>query len=130
MVSTTPIFVLIVDDNPVFLKRLDELVASFPGFEVTCLASSSEEALQLLDTTKIDLLITDLVMSGMSGLELTRRVRSQNLLLRVIVVSGHDDLAYHHSAVRAGADGFLTKGDLHGQLGPLLAHLFLESNTQ
>ena len=129
MDSNTPVRVLIVDDNFVFLKRLDELVASFAGFEVTCLASSSEEALQLLETREVDLLITDLVMPGISGLELTRCVKSKNLVPRFMVVSGHDDLAYRHSAIRAGADGFLTKGDLHGQLGPFLSLLFLEQRT-
>ena len=124
------IHVLIVDDNSVFLKRLDALVTSLSGFEVAGLASSCNEAILLLQARKVDLLLTDLAMPGLGGLELTQHVRSSHLVTHVVIVSGHDDPEYRSTALKAGADAFLAKKDLYNQLGPVLSQLFAERFTK
>src|SRR3954449_9516646 len=101
--------ILVVDDVPVNL-RLAAAVLRSEGYRVH-LASNAEQALMTLRTTKADLLLVDIHLPGMDGLELTRRVRQEPRTRDMIVVAltagvTRDD---EQRAFEAGCDGYISK---------------------
>ncbi len=99
--------VLVVDDDVFFLKLYSSFLRSH-GFEVDTVASG-DEALRSYDPERYELLIVDLIMPGMNGLELIERVRSINPAQDVIVVTGSDDVRAAVRAMRLGVYEYLVK---------------------
>src|SRR5712692_5787397 len=101
--------ILVVDDAPVNL-RLAAAVLRSEGFHVH-LASNAEQALMILKTTKVDLVLVDLQLPGMDGLELTRRVRQDTRTRDLIVVALTASAARgdEQRAFEAGCDGYIAK---------------------
>lgn len=79
------------------------------GVEVVGTATSGEEALPLIRLRKPDILLVDIELQGMDGLQLMQAVRTQDSGIRFIVLSGHDDFEYAQGALRQGADNYLLK---------------------
>lgn len=106
---TIPLRVLLVDDHTVVregLKRLfDPLAEQFAVTE----AGTGFQALECLRRQPFDLAIVDLSMPGMSGLELTRRIKIEFPALAVLVLTMHSEDQYAIRALQAGASGFVTK---------------------
>ncbi len=98
---------LLVDDDALLLRTLGR-VFSAEGFKVWQ-AASGLEALDILQIQKVDIVLTDLQMPGMDGLELTSRLRRQFPAVAVVVLTGQDSLATCVEAMRAGALDFLPK---------------------
>ncbi|MCS6856676.1 MAG: sigma-54 dependent transcriptional regulator [Sandaracinaceae bacterium] len=98
---------LVVDDEHSALSALQKLLES-EGYRVWC-ASNGEEALQHLDEIAPDLVITDLKMPGINGIELVEKVRSKNPSIPVIVVTAFGDVQSAVSAMRRGAEDYLSK---------------------
>jgi CheY-like chemotaxis protein len=94
-----------------------------PGVNVIAAATSGREALDLVDELKPDVVLTDLAMPEMDGLELTRRLAALPESPAIIMMSNHDQMTYRNATREAGADAFVTKSDLINQLGPLVRHL-------
>jgi CheY-like chemotaxis protein len=103
--------ILVVDDSPVERKVAVGLLSAQPGWNVVE-AGTADEALLTLDLCPLDLLITDLQMPGMGGLELLGQVKSRQPLLPVLVMSarGSEELAV--TALQLGADSYITKRKL------------------
>lgn len=101
--------VLAVDDDPLNLKVLAHILAA-EGFE-TGAASSGQEALRLLQTGRWDLVVSDVMMPGMSGYELTRQIRSQHTLyeLPVILLTARGEPEDVYAGFQAGANDYVTK---------------------
>lgn len=99
--------VLIVDDEPVSLSLLRNMLAM--SVDVVHEASSGEDALAILGHEQVDILITDLMMPGMDGLELMRRARSLLPDLQVIIVTASESRANVLTAMRLGAVSYLNK---------------------
>jgi DNA-binding NtrC family response regulator len=97
--------ILIVDDEEVMREFLLEVFASYDPLG----ASDGEEALRILQECSISVVITDLKMPQMDGLELLRRARKLNQNLKVIVVTGYASLETASDCIRAGAADFLKK---------------------
>lgn len=116
--------VLLVDDSPDFLNAITEFLTLFSDITVVGQALSGPEALDLDDDLHPDLVLIDLVMSGMNGLEATRLLCQRALAPRVVIVTSYDDLEYRVAAVAVGASGYLVKPDLAQTLLPLLHSLF------
>lgn len=74
-------------------------------------APNGEEALKVVTGENPDLVLVDVSLPGMNGIELTRRVKHDYPDTRVLVVTGHDAERYYGEAVEAGADNLVTKGD-------------------
>ena len=72
-------------------------------------SSSAEEALHAIPEINPDLLIVDISLPGISGLELTRRVRRLYPQIKILVVTGHELDWYHEEAIRSGADALISK---------------------
>lgn len=101
--------VVIVDDHPLFRKGLSQLLQTLPEFRLIGEAACGEEGLALACALQPDLLLLDLNMKDLSGLQVLRGVREAKLDTRVVMitVSDHgDDLV---AALRGGADGYLLK---------------------
>ncbi|WP_419784880.1 sigma-54-dependent transcriptional regulator [Pseudodesulfovibrio sp.] len=100
---------LLVDDEPDFIQGLARLIAvGFPEVEVT-LAGGGEEALRILETTDVDLMMTDLCMPRVDGQELLHRALENDPGLTVILLTGYGSVEGAVAALKSGAYDFLTK---------------------
>lgn len=101
--------VMLVDDHALVRMGFRMLLAACEDLEVVAEADNGEEALQRLAQGGIDLVVLDLSMPGMGGLETLRRLRAKDSRVGVLVLSAHDDSAHARRALDAGAQGFLSK---------------------
>jgi len=101
--------VLLVDDHAVVRTGFRLLLQSQPDIDVAAEAHSGEAACQLYAELNPDVVVMDLGMPGMGGLEALRRIRARNSAARVLALSAHDDPMHARRALREGALGFLSK---------------------
>ena len=106
----TPTRILIVDDHPVVLAGLTSMLGTQAGIEVAGSASSGEEALEMLQTKSADLLLLDLRVPGMSGIETLHAMKRAKISVRVIILTSFETDEDIYRAVQAGAQGYLLKG--------------------
>ena len=99
--------ILVVDDAPQILKALSD-VLSASGYAVRT-APSGERALQIMESAQFDLIITDLKMSGMSGMDLIARVTDRAPNMPIVILSGFGDMDDVIKALRAGVADYLKK---------------------
>jgi len=104
-----PLRVMLVDDHALVREGLRHILAATPGIEVVAEAGEGGEALRRAAETKPDLVVLDLSLPGISGLELTAQLRALLPSVRVLILSVHDHPEYVLGAVRAGAQGYLRK---------------------
>jgi DNA-binding NarL/FixJ family response regulator len=102
--------VLVVDDHAVFRYGMRAMLANAPGFEVVGEAATGEEAVEKAAESRPEIVLMDIQMPGMNGIEATRRIVQANSEVGVVVVTmfGDDDSVF--SAMRAGARGYVLKG--------------------
>jgi two-component system invasion response regulator UvrY len=108
-VPSTHVRILLVDDHAVVRAGYRRFLEQEPGFEVIAESASGEEAYALLQTQMPDVVVLDLTMPGGGGLSTLRRLKIRWPLLPVLVCSMHDNLAFAIQALRAGANGYVTK---------------------
>ena len=104
--------IYIVDDHPVVRLGYASLIDAEAGLDVCGQASSAEEALQQIQEAAPDLVIADLSLGGLSGLELLKRLHARSPELLLLVVSMHDETLYAERALSAGARGYVMKGEV------------------
>lgn len=117
--------IALADDQVLVLKGLRSLLDDMPGINVVIEAQSGCELLAALDDQDIDLVLSDIRMPGMDGIEMTRRLRELKPDLPVLLLTTFDDQELMLAAVNAGAQGFLLKDispeDLEAAIGDILA---------
>jgi len=101
--------VFIVDDHPIVRRGFQLLLAMEPDLMVCGEADNGPAALQKILALKPDVAIVDLSLKGSSGLELIKQLRAQSLKLKLLVFTMRDEGIYAERALRAGADGYITK---------------------
>ncbi|MGH7247746.1 MAG: UvrY/SirA/GacA family response regulator transcription factor [Pseudomonadota bacterium] len=101
--------VLLVDDHKLVRTGIRLILEDTPDIRVAGEGESGEAAIELSRTLGIDLVLMDVSMPGIGGLEATRRLRARNPALKVIVVSVHATEPYPLRLMEAGAHGYLTK---------------------
>ena len=106
-----PLRVLIADDHPLFRDGMRGLLATQPDMEVAGEAKTGQEAIELAGELEPDVVLMDVKMPGMGGIEATRRLLAANPLIRVLVVTMFEDDATVFAAMRAGARGYVLKDD-------------------
>jgi DNA-binding NarL/FixJ family response regulator len=116
--------VLLVDDSPLFLESAANLLAIFPELEIVGRALSGRAALEQTAALAPDLVLMDLAMPAMNGLQATRLIKAQPNPPRVVIVTLHDDLDYRAAAEVVGADGFIVKSNFASELVLLVGRLF------
>jgi DNA-binding NarL/FixJ family response regulator len=111
-----PARVMIVDDHPILRHGIAALIAREPDLQPCAEAGSVDAALRTLSTEPVDLLIVDLSLEGMSGLELIRAATARHAGVRSLVLSMHDESLYAERALRAGARGYVMKQEATKQI--------------
>ncbi|GIE95528.1 response regulator [Paractinoplanes rishiriensis] len=104
-----PIRVLIVDDHPAVRRGLRAFLELAGGLEVTGEAADGISALDLVAATAPDVVLLDMVLPGMDGVEVLHELRRRELPARVLVVTSFTDRSRLLPAIRAGARGYLSK---------------------
>lgn len=99
--------VLIVDDDELYAEILEEALASF--FENTMVAYNGEHALSLIEENSFDLIITDLDMPQINGIELACAIKEKRDEVHILVSSSHDNKENLFELINIGIDGFLKK---------------------
>ncbi len=120
--------ILIVDDHPAVRAGLRHLISSRPGWFICGEASNGEQAVSLALELKPSVVVMDISMPGMDGLEATRRIRERLTSIEILVVSQHDSEQVVFEAQRAGARGFVVKSHLSADLLPALEAALLHSS--
>jgi DNA-binding NarL/FixJ family response regulator len=105
----TPLRVLLADDHALVRAGLRSLLNGMPGVEVVAEASDGAEALELALRERPDVVLMDIAMKGMGGLEATTRLRAELPQAKVIILSMHASEEYVLQALRAGAAAYLIK---------------------
>ncbi len=111
MASTQSIGILIVDDQPEVRRALSRLLKMFPECFLAGEANDGQEALNLASQIKPDIVIMDVNMPGMDGLEATKQLRVVVPSTRVLILTQHDSPQAVDAAKGAGAYGYLVKSD-------------------
>ncbi len=108
--------VLMADDHTLFRDGVRALFASAPDLELAGEAATGEEAIALAASLQPDLIIMDLQMPGMNGIEATRRIVTTSPHIGVLVVTMFDDDHSVFSSMQAGARGYVLKGANHAEM--------------
>jgi len=103
--------ILIVDDHPIVREGLARLIAqkSKDDFEIVAATGDPDEALSLVQTLEPDMLIVDIFLEGMDGINLIKCVRTLRDQVRILALSMYDESLYAERALEAGADGYIMK---------------------
>ena len=109
MSPDTPQTLLVIDDHPLFRKAVLQLVDMAGDFSVVGEASSGAEGLELAQKLRPDMILLDLNMKPMNGIEVLKVIKSWGLDSRVVMLTVSDEAADLVAALRAGADGYLLK---------------------
>lgn len=99
----------LVDDHPLMRKGLRLVIEAEDDLVVCCEAETAEAMLERIGDHPPDVLVVDVSLPGMSGIDLIKHVHALNPDIRVLVVSRHDETLYAERAIRAGARGYLMK---------------------
>jgi two-component system response regulator YesN len=125
---------IIVDDEPKIRKGLFKLLEAQEGFQVTGVFEDVRTALKALYELEADVIITDIKMPEVSGLELIRQIRERNLNIRIIILSGYSNFSYAQKAIELGVTRYLLKPtdprELLSVLRELEQELFPESHEK
>ncbi|OXM83497.1 response regulator [Paenibacillus rigui] len=101
--------VLITDDHPLARKAVRALLEGEPEFEIVGEADGGEKAIELCRELLPDLVLMDIQMPRMTGLEATRKIKQQNPHIRIVMLTVSDDVADLFTAIQYGAQGYLLK---------------------
>jgi DNA-binding NarL/FixJ family response regulator len=115
-----PISVLLVDDNPRFLRIATRFLQEHDDVVVVGAAGGGEEALTLAQELQPDIVLIDLAMPGLSGLETIPRLQAMLPKVGIIALTVLDTDSYRQAALAAGADDFVPKPGLNTDLLPAI----------
>ncbi|UPT75568.1 MAG: response regulator transcription factor [Elusimicrobiota bacterium] len=107
--TARPIRVLLADDHPLVRLGVQAQLARHPGIRVVAEAADGEQAVRLALALKPDIVLLDVDMPKLGGLDAARRIRKSVPACRVIILSMHEDSVYVRQAVAAGAKGYVQK---------------------
>ena len=101
--------VMLVDDHAVVRSGFKVLLQTWDDVQVVAEADSGEEALRIHDSVSPDVVVMDIAMAGMGGIEAIKRLVAKHPQIRVLALSAHEDTSYSKRAFQAGALGYLSK---------------------
>jgi DNA-binding NarL/FixJ family response regulator len=121
---------LLVDDNKTFLAAVRNFLVLLPDVEVVGEAHNGWSAVELANTLNPDLVLLDIVMPEMSGLEVAQALKDSLPAPRIVFLSMHDSESYRTAARELGAFGYVGKGDFVADLIPIIDRLVARSGGQ
>ncbi|MBZ0203443.1 MAG: response regulator transcription factor [Ignavibacteria bacterium] len=101
--------ILIVDDHEVVRDGLRNILTSLDNISIAGEAGNGEDAVKMYSTLKPDLVIMDISMPGMNGIEATRVIKEKDPDARILILTMHDNQEYLNQIIRSGAKGFILK---------------------
>jgi DNA-binding NarL/FixJ family response regulator len=107
--SQSTIRVLLADDHVVVRAGIRQFLEQSPDIQVIAEASNGQEACELLEKNKPDVAVLDIQMPIMSGIEVTRWIRSNRLSIGILVLTAYDDEPFVQAVLQAGANGYVLK---------------------
>ena len=119
--------VLIVDDAPAVRESMRRMVGALPGVTRVVMASSGDEAIIRYDEDRPDLVLLDVRMPGMSGVECARRLLHSDTGARIVMMTAGDDPQMVASAVANGAAGYISKDASRLEFGLAIHHVGAQS---
>lgn len=119
----SPMRILIIDDSKEFLDVAERFLLADPEIEIVGRATSGEEGIESVNRLKPDLVLMDIAMPGMNGLEATRKIKAQPDPPLVVVLTLYDNPEYRAFGKEIRADGFLSKSEFGTLLIPLIHEL-------
>ena len=108
--------ILMVDDHSIVREGLKRIIDDTPRINIIAEASTGEEALELIYKYTYDLVLLDISMPGISGIQTLKEIKKKDKKLPVLVLSMHAEEQYAMRAIKAGASGYLTKDSAANQL--------------
>jgi two-component system, NarL family, nitrate/nitrite response regulator NarL len=122
----SPLRILLVDDSQDFLEAAAGALGGDPRLEIVGRALSGPAAVEMTAALDPDLVLMDLSMPGMTGLQATQRIKANPHAPRVVILTLHDGPQFRSSAAAARADGFVTKSQFEEALLPLIENILRE----
>jgi two-component system response regulator DesR len=119
-----PIRAVVVDDSPVVLKALSSFLQRLNGFQLVGTATDGYHAVRRVVELQPDLVLTDLRLPGVNGLEVTRQIKARLQAPVVIMVTADNTPECRAAASAAGTDGFVGKENISTQLRTTIRELF------
>ena len=110
--------ILVADDHDAMRKTIVHLLKE--QFEVLAAVADGPAFLDAVDRLKPDLCIVDISMPTMSGIEVVQRIKATNAHTKIVFLTLHDDSDFRAAALAAGADGYVTKARMGGDLLPAI----------
>ena len=114
--SRNTIRIVIADDHPLFRDGLHGLLDSHTDMEVVGEAATGDEVVELAATLQPEVILMDIKMPGLNGIEATRTILSANAEIRVLIITMFEDDDFVFAAMRAGARGYLLKGTSQAEM--------------
>ena len=130
----SPSSILLVEDHQIFAKALLRVLSTNKDLDVVAVADTAEKALEQLPDLKVDLVLADISLPRMSGIDLVGKLHEKYPNLPCVVLSGHNSLQYVRSALDAGARGYMVKenpgGILEGIKRVLNGELYISKEVE
>ena len=101
--------ILVVDDHPIVRRGLTQLINQEPDLSVCGEVEEAHTAVKAVAALKPEMVIVDISLKGIDGIELIKRIRERDKTLPILVLSMHDESLYAERALRAGAEGYIMK---------------------
>jgi DNA-binding NarL/FixJ family response regulator len=108
--------VLLIDDHPMFREGLRSLLEKSCDYQIVGQANNGADAIDLAGSLKPDIIVMDISMPGLSGLEATRQIKAFYPAIQIIILSRHADNIYVDQALKAGACGYVHKDAAYDEL--------------
>jgi DNA-binding NarL/FixJ family response regulator len=108
--------VLIVDDHAFVRRGVQNILDSFPEWDLCGEAANGQDGLRMIEELQPDVVLMDVSMPGMDGIQATRTARSSNPGIKIILITLHESVEVLRSGFRAGANGYLLKADAEEEL--------------
>jgi DNA-binding NarL/FixJ family response regulator len=125
-VNVKALRILLVEDNHNFRNSAIRFINANMRFEILTWVSSAEEAIKKIKANSLDLILMDISMDGINGIEASKIIRTSNKTIKIILLTMSDNSEYRNEALAAGANEFIPKMEFSDRLIPAINNIFMD----